>query len=141
MSWIKSLFVSDKNIGKLVDAGINAGDKLFYTEEEKAEHLKGMREWYLSLLSSMKPFNVAMRILAIGVFSMWSFHVLAATGAHIAAFFVCEVGQEVCQMSMLGQALEVQMDKHINPHFGLIIMFYFGAAGVNSAIASYKAKN
>lgn len=138
MGWLKSLFVSEKNLGKLVDAGISAGDKLFYTEEEKADHRAKVREWYLDLLGAMKPFNVAMRILAIGVFSMWGLHVIAATGAYIAAFFVCEAGQEVCKMVDLGLALETQMDKHINPHFGLIIMFYFGAAGVNSAISNYK---
>lgn len=140
MSWWKSLFVSEKNLGKLVDAGVNAGDKLFYTEEEKADARAKMRDWYIDLLSAMKPFNVAMRILAIGVFGLWAFHVVAATAIYVLAFFSCEASQEVCQMSSLASSLELQMDKHINPHFTLIIMFYFGAAGVNSAIASFKGK-
>lgn len=138
MSWLKSLFVSEKNLGRLTDAAISAGDKLFYTEEERADFLAKTRSWYIELLSAMKPFNVAMRILAIGVFGMWAAHICAATAAYVAAFFICEAGQEICKMADLGLALETQMDKHINPHFGLIIMFYFGAAGVNSAISSYK---
>ena len=138
MSWLKSLFVSEKNLGKLVDAGISAGDKLWYTEEEKADHLQKVRVWYLDLLSAMKPFNVAMRILAIGVFLMWGFHVCASTIAYIAAFFMCDAASEVCKMADLGVQLEVQMDKHINPHFGDIIMFYFGAAATVSAMTAYK---
>lgn len=140
MSWLKSLFVSDKNLGKLTDAAISAGDKLWFTEEEKADYTQKVRAWYLDLLAAMKPFNVAMRILAIGVFGMWAFHVCASTVSYVAAFFICEAGQEVCKMADLGTQLEIQMNKHINPHFGKIIMFYFGAAATVSGITAFKQK-
>lgn len=138
MGWLKSLFVSDKNLGKIVDAGISAGDKLFYTDEEKEEGRQKIREWYLNLLDSMKAYNVAMRLLAVGVFSAWGLHLIASTGAYIAAFFLCSPEAEFCQMALLASKLENQMEVHINAHFSTIIMFYFGAAGINSIVATAK---
>lgn len=137
MSWLKSLFVSEKTIGKTVDAAISAGDKLFYTSEEKADDKAELRKWYIDLLASMKPFNVAMRLLALGVFAMWSIHLIASTGLYVAAFFACSQ-DGYCAAAELGRLLEVQMGSHINGHFSTIIMFYFGAAGVNSIVSTAK---
>ena len=137
-SWIKSMFVSKESVGKIVDAGISAGDKLFYTAEEKADHNLKVREWYISLLNSMKPFNVAMRLLALGVFAMWAFHLIVATGFYIAAFFICDPAAATCTLDTTAQAIELQMKTHIDDHFSVIIMFYFGAAGLNSIVATAK---
>lgn len=138
MSFLKNLFLNSTTVSKVVESGLAAGDKLFYTEEEKEEGRQKVREWYLDLLSSMKPFNVAMRLLAVGVFSMWAFHLVLSTVAYMAGVMMCSGGQEACMIIDLAAQLEAQMDKHINSHFGTIIMFYFGAAGINSAIVAAK---
>jgi hypothetical protein len=140
MGWLSNLFVSQKSADTALGAAISAGDKIFYTEEEKADFNLKVKSWYLDLLASMKPFNVAMRILAVGVFAMWAIHLLASTVVYIFAFFYCDPSAAICSMSAMGQAIEGQMDKHINDNFGTIIMFYFGAAGLNSAIAAVKSK-
>ena len=43
---------------KIIDAGIKAGDALFYTDQEKSE-------WHLRLLKAYEPFKIAQRWLAI----------------------------------------------------------------------------
>ena len=140
MGWLSTLFVNPSTVSKVVDAGISAGDKIWYTDEEKADTDLKVKAWYLDLLASMKPFNVAMRLLAIGVFAMWGLHLIASTMMYMTAFFYCAPDAASCSLSIAAQAIEGQMDKHINSHFGIIIMFYFGAAGVNSAIAAAKGK-
>ena len=138
MSWFSKIFPSEKSVDKLVDASISGVDKLFYTDEEKADAKQKVLAWYLDLLAALKPFNVAMRILAIGVFSMWALHIIAATGMYMLAFMLCDVGAEACKAADLAIQLELQMGQHINPHFDKIIMFYFGAAALVSGVTAYK---
>jgi len=138
MSWLSTLFLTSKTADKVVDAAISTGDKIWYTEEEKAENRQKISEWYLNLLESMKGFNVAMRLLAVGVFAMWALHLVISTSVYIVAFFLCDPASADCVMVSMAQSIENQMDKHINSHFTVIIMFYFGAAGINSFIATAK---
>jgi hypothetical protein len=138
MGWLSSLFVTTENASKALDAGISAVDKVWYTEEERADTSLKVKAWYLDLLASMKPFNVAMRLLAVGVFAMWALHLFISTSIYIIAFFICDPTAVDCVMVSMAQSIENQMDKHINSHFTVIIMFYFGAAGINSFIAAAK---
>lgn len=73
MSIWSTLFNSSDTISKATDAVINAGDKLFYTEEEKAETKLKLVEHFPTLLKSYEPFKIAQRILAIwfsGIFGI-----------------------------------------------------------------------
>jgi hypothetical protein len=145
MSFLKGLFVSEKNVGKTLDMVKSAGDKLWYTDEEKADGMQNLRNWYIDLLGSMKPFNVAMRIITIGVGGAWLLHLLISSSLYAASAIWC-VPVIVDSVAVIGAcglergaiALDNQMDKHINDNFGLIVIFYFGAAGVNSAIMAAK---
>ena len=147
MSWLKGLFVSEKNVGKTLDIVKSAGDKLWYTDEEKADGMHKIRDWYIDLLGSMKPFNVAMRLITIGVGSVWLVHLMLSSWLYVMAAIWCVpvivdgvaiVG--ACGLEQGAIAIDNQMTKHINDHFGLIVMFYFGAAGINSAIMAAKGK-
>ena len=60
-----SLFNSSDTLGKATDAVINTGDKLFYTDEEKAEDRQKQREFFPILLKAYEPFKIAQRILAV----------------------------------------------------------------------------
>jgi len=140
MSFLSSLFLNKENVSSVVKAGISAGDKLFYTSEEKADDNLKLKEWYINLLESMKPFNVAMRLLAVGVFAMWALHLMASSLAYMLAFYVCDPLILTCAMTTAGDAIHGQMSTHINPHFEKIIYFYFGVAGLNSAITNFKTK-
>ena len=65
MSIWDTLFNSSKTVEKATDAIISTGDKLFYTEEEKAEDRQRQREFFPTLLNAYAPFKIAQRILAI----------------------------------------------------------------------------
>lgn len=65
MSIWATLFNSTSTIEKATDAVISTGDKLFYTDEEKAEDRRRQREFFPTLLNAYAPFKIAQRILAI----------------------------------------------------------------------------
>ena len=66
---IGKLFGSDK----IVDAGISAADKIFFTNEEKADYR-------LKLLKAYEPFKLAQRLIALIVTAVYLFvHTIAAT--------------------------------------------------------------
>lgn len=137
MKWLSRLFGSTSMLEKTTDAVISAGDKLFYTDEEKAEAAQEMRGWYLKFIDSMQPYNLAMRILAFGVFFVWALHLLLSTGMYVVAFIVCEPAAEACAPALAAKAINAQLTEHINDPFGMVMIFYFGAAGVNGAIRTY----
>lgn len=137
MSILKRIFAGPDTISKTVDAAISAGDKIWYTEEEKAENKLKVQGWYLKLLDSMSPYNLAMRVLAFVVATMWSIMLLSSTSLYVISSFVCP-GDEACKPYIAANKIEHQMTTHINEPFGLIMLFYFGAAGVNGAIRTYN---
>ena len=140
MSWWKNIFLSTKSIDSMVAGVINTGDALFYTEEEKAQSRADTREWYIKLISSMTPYNVAMRVLAFAVASVWVVHLIASSTLYGAAIIICGVDAEVCRTALAAKAIDSQLTQHINEPFYMVMMFYFGAAGVNGAIRTWKDK-
>ena len=65
MSIWSTLFSSSKTVGNIVDAVISTGDKLVYTDEEKADAKKLQREFFPTLLKAYEPFKIAQRLLAM----------------------------------------------------------------------------
>ena len=65
MSIWSTLFSSSKTVGDITSAIISTGDKLFYTDEEKADAKKLQREFFPTLLKAYEPFKIAQRILAM----------------------------------------------------------------------------
>lgn len=138
MGWLRGLFTTTDSAGKALDAAIKSGDKLFYTDEEKADFSLKVKGWYLNLLDSIKPFNVAMRLLAVGVFSAWALHLFISTGLYVVAIIYCDPLADMCLIAQAAEKVDLQMTSHINDNFATIIMFYFGAAGLNSAIVAAR---
>ena len=136
--WFSNLFLTSKTAEKVVDGAINAGDKLFFTSEEKEESKQKIRDWYINLLDALKPHNIAMRTLAFGVFAAWFLHLVLSSILYMLSVFFCDLDVASCIFSNAALAIDKQMTDHINSPFAMIIMFYFGAAGVNSAIATYR---
>lgn len=141
MNIFKRIFAGPDTVGKMVDAGISAGDKLFYTEEEKAENHLKMQGWYLKLLESMSPYNLAMRVLAFVVAAMWSIMLASSTSLYVVSAFACKASEPDCRSHAAAKYIDDQMSEHINDPFAMIMLFYFGAAGVNGAIRTYKSKD
>ncbi len=63
MSWFTSIFTSD-TIDKSVDAIINTGDAIWYTDEEKAQAHQLAVDTKLKMLPLYEPFKLAQRYIA-----------------------------------------------------------------------------
>ena len=60
MSWFSSMFSVD-TVDSVVDAVINTGDKLVYTEEEKAEMRLSVGNLHIKMLEAYHPFKITQR--------------------------------------------------------------------------------
>jgi len=101
---------------KVIDAGINGIDSIFYTDEEKAENKKAFLKLY-------EPFKVAQRYLAI-VFSIPYATMVLIT--FIASFF---------------REVETQIDLltgDIGTVVGIIVGFYFLGGSLSGGFGRNK---
>ena len=111
---LAAIFGSPKNTETIVDSAVSGLDKLFFTNEEKAEGMAETREWFLRYLEASQPQNLARRLIAICVVFMWMLLILTATFSWLIdrqfAFFVFDV-----------------VNNNVNTPFAIIIGFYFAA--------------
>lgn len=120
-----AIFGSSKNTETIVDGAVSGLDKLFYTDEEKADARKDMREWWLKYLTATQPQNVSRRFIAIVVTLLWAFLVLLGIAAYMVAYLLTPEGAEVnAQMSQF--IFSVLTDVVMVPFAG-IMAFYFAA--------------
>lgn len=76
-----AIFGSPANTEKVIDGAKNGLDKLFYTDEEKADAAKEVREWFIEYLKATQPQNLARRFIAITVTLLWGFLILTGVAA------------------------------------------------------------
>jgi hypothetical protein len=108
---------------KVVDAGIKAGDALFFTAEEKSE-------WHLRLLKAYEPFKIAQRWLAILLTTPFvTLHTLAGAQLIIMGWLPSELQKSVHEASLA-------LIEHNNDTLGLpvaiVLGFYFGGGMLES---------
>ena len=138
MSIWGSLFATGEIVNKGVDAVISAGDKLMFTEEEKADMNLKMREHHLKLLEASQPFKVAQRLLAVW-FSML-FGIAFITGLGITLFNVIYKFNQAKDGVEPNKIMQLDIMPLINIvnafDLGIIMItvvgFYFGGALVSS---------
>lgn len=125
--WSK-LFGADK----VIDAGIRAGDALFFTNEEKAE-------WRLRLLKAYEPFKIAQRWLAVIVTVPFvGLHVIAGLQILITGWLPGALGKSVHEASLV--VIEHNNDTLAVP-VAIILGFYFAGGMAEGAIrASVERK-
>lgn len=135
MFW--NIFSSDKTIGKGVDALISAGDKLVYTDEEKADMKQQVTKLHIELLQASHPFKVTQRILALWYSFLFGIAfisglILSLINTYIKFKFIPT--KEVLEPTLLDMSdllTSVQA-------FGLggivlaIVVFYFGGGSIES---------
>lgn len=131
MSFWSRLFGSANVVDKTVDAVISTGDKLFYTEEEKAEGRLKVLEWTLSWYEATSGSRIARRMIGVG-FTITFLALVLLTSAFMAAgaFFglkgATSAGTAI--LGLIGETLVLPLS--------IIITFYFGGP----AIAGIKQK-
>ena len=82
-----SIFGSSDNTKTVVDGAVNGLDKMFYTDEERAETAGEMRKWFITYLNASNPQNVSRRFIAIVVTLLWAFLVLIGIAAFAIEYF------------------------------------------------------
>ena len=116
-----AIFGSPSNTEKVIDGARSGLDKLFYTDEEKADTAKEVRAWFLKYLEATQPQNLARRFIALIIVSLWAF--LCLFGAFV-YYFNKEYGQFI---------FETLAEVVMNP-FLLVVGFYF----LTHTVRAYK---
>lgn len=72
-------WLTGKNAGKIIDGTKEIIDDAFFTAEEKSEAKAGVLKWLLQYQEATKPQNLARRLIAVLIVSLWVVLVLTAT--------------------------------------------------------------
>ncbi len=134
-SWLGKLFGSDKAAEALIGNVSNGIDKLWYTEEEKAEDIREARiegnKVYMRWLESTSGSRVARRFIAVVVTVIWAAQYAGSLLMACIAPWVSdpEVMKAVMETSRVLQENGQQGDAA----FMVILAFYFafGSSGDN----------
>jgi len=144
MSFWGRLFGSDEAAGKLIDNVSSGLDKLWYTDEEKADDKRKdaseARSMVVEWLSNTQGQNLSRRLIALAITFTWLFlHLINAT-LGIAAVWV-EDGAKL--LTSAGIVREAAGD--MVPAVMLILGFYFAAPHMGSiaraAISRFGQRN
>jgi len=123
MGWFGNLF--DESVaGKAVDAIIKTGDKLVYTEEEKAEMRLKTADMHIKMLSAYAPFKIAQRLIALLFIGGFLF-------THLMAVFIFIWGNVELSKSLFKINNDV-----LGLPVSLIVGFYF----MGGTLESYNKK-
>lgn len=121
MGLLDKLFGSDKQLDKLTTGAVNGLDKIFFTAEEKSEANQKLSEWYLKYLEATQPQNLARRLIALIVVSLWAFLIL--------------FGVVLYKMDMAWSAFVFStLNNIVNNPFMIIVGFYF----LTHAVRAYR---
>jgi len=114
------LIGTPKNVEKAVDAVINTGDALFFTDEEKSVASQKILDWKIEYAKATQGQSIARRIIAVGVTGMWC---LTGITALIASYFG--------NVPYAEYVMKFLVDVVMQP-FSIIVGFYFLAHVVGS---------
>lgn len=129
MGFFSALFDSNEVISKGTDAVISAGDKLFYTEEEKADMNIKLRELHIKTLDAYQPFKIAQRLLA--VWYSFLFGIAFLVGLFIAVMNVYFQYNFDTSLETSKTLVQLSYDPIVN------IVTAFGLSGIVMAIVSF----
>lgn len=137
MAWW-NIFNRTKTVDSITDSVINTGDKLFYTDEEKAEMKADYVKSLPTIMRAFEPFKLAQRYLAL--FFSFLFGITFLTGLFMTVSNI-NTKREALQK---GITLENIVYYDIEPLFNLvgafslgiimlaIVSFYFGGGVIDS---------
>lgn len=132
MGFFSKLFSSTDVAKDIVGATISTGDKLFYTDEEKADMKMKMIEFFPTLLQSYEPFKLAQRYLALIFTFVFSFAFLSGlTMTFYNIYAVFEYGKEA-KLLEVEQILTLVTTFNLDWIMFAIVSFYFLGGSIES---------
>ena len=125
-SAIGKIFGTDKAAKALIDNTSSAIDKLFYTDQEKAEDKANSaseaRNMVIKWMAATSGQNLARRILALMISSVWLLQYVAMMSLSVAAVWVEQSEKLTESATVIGEYA-----KNMNGAMMLILAFYFSA--------------
>lgn len=115
---LKFLIGSPEAAGKAADALYSGLDKIAFTAEEKADAAQKSRDWLNDYMAATNGQNVARRLIALIVTSLW------------AVLLVLSVVLHLCGATVRAEWLFGVIDEVVTPAFMLVITFYFAAGAI-----------
>jgi hypothetical protein len=103
MGLLSFLSGNSKSVEKIVDAGVNGVDALFYTEEEKAQHRQEMQKLYHKYVeiaaSESTTQSISRRMICLPVVYVWLFLILLDVGTQMMGYMFPAIGNAITQMN------------------------------------------
>lgn len=141
MSFWGRLFGSDSSVEKVIDHAAAGLDKLIYTDEEKADAVlqdrAAARQMVIEWLRNTQGQNLARRLLALMIASVWLLQYLAAQVLAIAAAWVEPAAAEKLRASV--DVLSENADR-MNGAMMLLLSFYFAAPHMGEIVGAAMKK-
>jgi len=145
MGIFRSLFSSESVIEKTIDAVYSAGDKLIYTDEEKADMAIKRSNLHIRFLNAYEPFKIAQRFLALIVGIPYMFFVSVSGLVYLAGLAIPpDLVEDAYIPSQYGTYLMEGSIKFITilsgaigGYFGLIMGFYFDGGMIEGGIRAF----
>ena len=126
--FVGRLFGSSKAGEKVIDGAISAIDKVWYTEEEKAEDAAQARREamavYMEWIKGTSGSRVARRLIALFALFIWGIQQIGATGFKISAVWA-DNPELIERMIESSKLLQDQADSS-NGLVAVVFAFYFG---------------
>lgn len=107
-----AVFGTPKNTETIVNSAVKGLDAIVFTEEERAEAGLKLNAWYLKYLQATHPQNLARRLIAIIVVSLWALLVLLSAVMYP-------------WLPEYSDWIFTELEDVVNTPFSIIIGFYF----------------
>jgi hypothetical protein len=133
------LFGSSKAGEKLIDNVSSGIDKMFYTDEEKADAAAKARSEgmavYMKWLESTSGSRLARRIIALMVTGIWTFE-------HLTAVVMGQIGVFVDHPDKFIEASKMLAEQASNNNtlVGVVLLFYFGGPAASEGVKGMVQK-
>lgn len=138
-SFFGKMFGTDKALEKIVDSGVSAIDKMYYSKEEQADDRRAavteFRTMVVSWMDSTKGQNLARRLLALMISVVWLSQYVTMMGLSVVAVWVDQPDKFVESSRILGDYAE-----NMNGAMMLILAFYFAAPHMDKIVGGAMNK-
>jgi len=132
-SVIGKIFGTEKALTSVVDNVSKGLDALIYTEEEKAvdaaKDRAAARGMIISWMESTKGQNLARRLIALSIVTVWLFQYLSSMALSVVAIWVSSPDKLIASAQVIGTFAE-----KMNGAVMLILGFYFAAPYMGSIV-------
>jgi len=139
MSFWGRLFGSDDAISKVIDHAANGLDKLWYTEEEKAEDraksATEARKMVIEWLKNTQGQNLARRLLALMIATVWLMQYISVQVLSIAAIWADDPVKLINSAEIIKQNIGQMTGAMM-----LLLGFYFAAPHMGAIVQGAMAK-